>query len=155
MLVHCRRALDGGDMADGKHKLQSHIFRTIVVLLFLVFPSLSANMLAVFNCKDLHGQAYLDADIRIQCYTAEHNFCMCIAALGICLYALGIPAGFMWLLFKYQVPSLAKHKRNCDVLSRVLEYVVACEAYKGASDLSRCVRAKQRCECMPTCCVHC
>ena len=40
------------------------------------------------------------------------------------LYAVGIPLAFFWLLFKYKVPSLAKHKRECHTLSKVIvEYI--------------------------------
>ena len=110
------------------------MFKTVLVVLFLVYPSVSATMLSVFNCKDIHGEAYLDADIQIVCYTTMHKLFMVMAAFGMMMYALGIPLGFLWLLYKYQVPVLAKHKRDCHILSRVLEHA---NTYQNTSDLSK------------------
>ena len=115
---------NGHDFNAERHKLQSHMMRTVLVVLFLVYPSLSAKMLSVFNCKDIHGQSYLIGDILLACYTTEHNLYMSLAAIGMAVYAIGIPLGFLWLMFYYQVPSLAKHKRNCHIFSRALEYVL-------------------------------
>ena len=97
------------------------MLKTGLFLAFLLYPSLSAKMLSVLNCKVVHGQAYLVSDIRIACYDAAHNKYMIMGLLGIFLYAVGIPLAFLGLLFQYKVPSLAKHKRECHTLSKVIE----------------------------------
>ena len=96
------------------------MLKTGLFLAFLLYPSLSAKMLSVLNCKVVHGQPYLVSDIRIACYDATHNKYMIMGLLGIFLYAVGIPLAFLGLLFQYKVPSLAKHKRECHILSRAI-----------------------------------
>ena len=62
------------------------------------FPSLSAKMLAVFNCREIHGTYYLEADMDIECYTPVHTTYQSLAALGVLLYPIGIPISFTALM---------------------------------------------------------
>lgn len=102
------------------YELQSHMLRTVLVVLFLIYPSLSVRMLNVLNCKDIHGTEYLDADISVECYTPLHNTFIFVATVGILLYAVGIPLGFLWLMRHYQVPGIARYKRDCHLLKQTL-----------------------------------
>ena len=91
---------------------------------FLAYPSLSAKMLSVLNCKKIHGEHYLMDDLSIECYTPTHSWYQSLAVVGVVLYPVGIPLAFLFLLFRYKVPQIARHKRRCHALRRVLEQVL-------------------------------
>jgi len=133
----CYRCLANNiDLQDAKFKLQSHMIKTALWMAFLLYPSLSGKMLSVLHCRVIHGQAYLVEDMETPCYDQTHNAFMALALLGVALYAIGIPGVFLRLLFVYNVPSLAKYKRDCHMLSRTLQYALcesACDPTSGAA----------------------
>lgn len=67
---------------------------------FLRYPSLSAKMLQVFNCREIHGGWYLVADMDIECYTPVHDTYTSLASLGVLLYPIGIPVSFLFLMLR-------------------------------------------------------
>jgi hypothetical protein len=83
-------------------QVTSHILRTALFLLFLLYPSLSAKMLSVFNCMEVHGKHYLVADLRVVCYTTRHTTERAVGAVGLLCYAAGIPFGFYMLLHRLE-----------------------------------------------------
>ena len=72
----------------------------MLFFLFLGYPSLSATMLRVFNCMEIHGEWYIKHDVSIPCYDARHNSYQLLAALGVLLYPIGIPVLFYGLLLR-------------------------------------------------------
>ena len=47
---------------------------------------------------------------------------------------IGIPMFFVWLLYRYRVPTLARHKKRCHELRRLLE-MVAWESHGQMDEL--------------------
>lgn len=74
--------------------------------------------LKVFNCIDIHGTDYLIADLRYECYTSSHVFEMFLALGGVLVYAIGFPAGILFLLLKNQVRDIAAYKEMQLVFQR-------------------------------------
>jgi hypothetical protein len=72
----------------------------------------------------IHGKNYLMDDLSIECYTPTHSWYQSLAVVGVVLYPVGIPLAFLFLLFRYNVPQIARHKRRCHALRRVLEQVL-------------------------------
>ena len=71
----------------------------------------------------IHGKNYLMDDLSIECYTPTHTWYQSVAVVGVVLYPVGIPLAFLFLLYRYKVPMIARHKRRCHALRRVLEQV--------------------------------
>ena len=44
-----------------------------MVLMFIMYPMLCTNLLAVFQCREIDGLEWLEADLTIQCYTEVIN----------------------------------------------------------------------------------
>lgn len=77
--------------------------------LFLYAP-ICKRITETFNCYPVGDESYLLADMRLQCYTAEHFGWMVYAGVATLVYPLGVPGAFLWLLRrdrKAQRPPLA------------------------------------------------
>ena len=74
----------------------------------LLFPFLTRTLLQTFACRDL-GEAgsYLQADYGIFCDGDEYQRFKLPVIIFSVLYSLGIPAIFMWLLYKYEARAKA------------------------------------------------
>lgn len=60
---------------------------TIIVLLFLVHPTITTIMFNAFNCTNIDGTSRLYEDLEVICYERSHK----IIAFGVAL-----PALFLW-----------------------------------------------------------
>lgn len=98
-------------------------------LLFLIYPSVSANIFATFQCEGLDdGSYWLRADFSIRCYTRTH-YLMMIYAVGMsCVYPLGIPALYYVLLRRHRA-TLDKLMANQNLRIRVLQEARARRRY--------------------------
>ena len=102
------------------HSFTSHAIRTVLFFLFLGYPTLSASMLRVFNCIEIHGEYFVKHDVSIPCYDATHSGYQMLASLGVLLYPIGIPLLFYGLLIRYRVHELARHRQQAAVLQQVV-----------------------------------
>jgi len=86
------------------------MFRTHGILLFLIFPGVSATLMRIFNCKEVEGVSYLAEDFRIACsdrnqpgnlssWDPEYLTYFLIGALFVIAYPIGIPLYFWTWLF--------------------------------------------------------
>jgi len=71
------------------------------VLLFLIHNKLTTELLRTFQCTEEPIGEYhlLEADLSLQCYDAKHMFFCAVAAIGIVLYTIGIPACGVFTLY--------------------------------------------------------
>ncbi|CAN0004928.1 unnamed protein product [Ascophyllum nodosum] len=73
----------------------------VLLVMFLVYASVSSVLLPVFVCDDMDGsKMYLRADYRIECLSQRHQAFRTYAGVMILLYPVGIPAFYFWLLFR-------------------------------------------------------
>lgn len=77
----------------------------------------------MFYCTEIHGKDLLVADLRIECYTAIHGFQMSLAAIGVLLYAIGIPFYFLSLLRASKLSDLSKYKEAKIIFGRYIPYL--------------------------------
>ncbi|KAG5178512.1 hypothetical protein JKP88DRAFT_261305 [Tribonema minus] len=75
----------------------------VLVLAYLVFSSVSLKVFQTFSCDNLEyiNKSYLRADYSIECYTPKHTAFRIYAAAMICVYPLGIPAFFAYILRRF------------------------------------------------------
>eukprot|EP00347_Sterkiella_histriomuscorum_P024148 403332142 len=68
------------------------VMSTLVILLFLVHPSLVQYMFSNFQCKAIDGDYRVLDDLEVICWDNAHNFfSLFIAAPSIIVWGLGIP----------------------------------------------------------------
>ncbi len=46
------------------------VFRSSFLVMFLAYPGVSLKVLRVFQCREIDGVSYLEADMRLQVRTA-------------------------------------------------------------------------------------
>ena len=55
------------------------------------------------SCRDLGAAgSFLESDYQVECYTTKYFSFVPLMALGVILFALGVPAGFMFLCKHYK-----------------------------------------------------
>jgi len=113
------RVWDPERMRDFK----SQCHRTWIVLLFMMYPSLSATIFKTFLCKDFYGESYLLTDVTIKCNTEEHVNHMLLAFGLVIIYTLGIPFVFLWYLLKMQVPRIVRYNFVSRVVISLMDYL--------------------------------
>ena len=90
-------------------KFETGLLVKMLLVLYLAYPGVSVAIFGIFSCTTVSsGLSYLDADVRIMCYTSTHNGYLAAGVLWVLIFTFGIPAYFLWLLLKYKVPILAK-----------------------------------------------
>jgi hypothetical protein len=77
-------------------------------VLYVVYPGVSVAIFSVFSCTTLHsGRAFLDADLAITCYDSLHWRYIAAGVAWLFVVPIGVPAFFLWLLRRYDVPKMA------------------------------------------------
>ena len=76
---------------------------SLVVGLFLMYPTIIKNLLQIINCTEIDGKYYLTKDFNIECYVGQHYNFLLAAYIFIIIYGLGIPLGAFYFLFRYFV----------------------------------------------------
>lgn len=80
--------------------LEVKVIATIVILSFLVHPSITETMVDLFNCHIFDGELRLQNDLQVICYSGYHYlFALGVALPCLIVYGLGIPA-IVWVLMK-------------------------------------------------------
>lgn len=78
---------------------ETHLSATLL-LTFLVYSSVSSVLFQTFACEDLEdGNNYLRSDYRIECDSEKHEHMQIYSWVMICLYTIGIPVWYMYLMF--------------------------------------------------------
>jgi len=74
---------------------------TLIIVLFLVHPSLVQYMFYDFKCLDIDGEGRIQDDLEVVCWNAEHKlYSYFIALPSIFVWGLGIPLFAFILLSK-------------------------------------------------------
>jgi hypothetical protein len=79
-------------------------WKIIIFFLFLIYPSVSAYALGLFDCRDYYGQYLLFKDLTIDCTSEYYKKFSLFGSLMILLYPIGIPAFFIMKIRQYRYP---------------------------------------------------
>ena len=123
------RGVSAEQRASCRARFNTTLLSRMLLLLYLVYPvrpcpaanqaawcltfacrssqGVSVAIFAVFSCTELDGEWYLDADLRLTCYNAQHWRYIGGAIAWLFLVPLGIPACFICLLYRFKVPQMA------------------------------------------------
>ena len=85
-----------------KSYLQKELVATMIVLFFLVHPTLVKVMFSVFACREIEGQGYwLVENLDIQCWDNTHTFyALAVALPSILVWGVGTPCGVLFAIWK-------------------------------------------------------
>ncbi|CAM9867127.1 unnamed protein product, partial [Laminaria digitata] len=99
--IALRRNSVSGDLV--REKIRNKHLSAVLLLLFLVYSSVSSTVFSMFACDSLDdGKEYLRADYRILCTDAKHKTLQVYAAIMIAVYPVGIPLLFAVLLYRHR-----------------------------------------------------
>ena len=73
----------------------------LVLLSFLIYPSVSSKVFQVFSCQDISPtESYHRLDYSMDCNGTEYAFFYKFGLLCLCVYPLGIPLTFALMMYK-------------------------------------------------------
>ena len=100
--------------------LAQNLFTAAFFLLFLIYPSISQNIFATFQCfpvEEVHGNArYLRADASIDCDAAAHRGITAYAIVMMFVYPLGTPVLYIFLL-RCRYGRMLRNLRSIEMLT--------------------------------------
>ncbi|TNV74918.1 hypothetical protein FGO68_gene11958 [Halteria grandinella] len=77
------------------------ILSTVIVILFLLHPTLTREMFNMFNCKEIEGVERLYRDLDVVCYRGIHwTIAIGVSLPVIIIFSLGIPIVGFWVIYK-------------------------------------------------------
>ena len=117
------RYLDPAERARRLGVFNATVLSRLLLMLYLVYPGVSVVIFSMFSCTTLpqSGVSYLDADFNIQCYTPVHRAYIGAAIFWLFAVTLGIPAFFIWLLYHFHVPHMARILTNNAFLKEAVQ----------------------------------
>eukprot|EP00347_Sterkiella_histriomuscorum_P011011 403374086 len=84
-----------------KYKVKGKIIASIVIVLFLVHPSIIQFMFYDFKCKEIDGENRVMNDMEVLCWGQQHfAYSMIVAIPSIFLWGLGIPFFALIIMFR-------------------------------------------------------
>ena len=125
---------------NNKYSISDNWFKkwlatSIVVGLFLLYPSLIKNIFSILSCTPIGDKSYLTSDMSIQCYTNQHNTHRIFGLITLLCYGLGIPFIAFKMLYKYRYMLYHKDASSLsfpDDMSVIVEhYPDKCIAFEG------------------------
>ena len=82
-------------------ELFTRFIASIVLLLFLVHPSITGSMIDMFNCSEFDGELRLLVDLQVVCFEGTHWYIAYLLALPcILVWGIGIPATVLAMMRK-------------------------------------------------------
>ena len=82
-------------------KFRSRTISTVIVIFFLIHPSVSRMMFKPFNCLKIENDSRMMADLGEICYEGKHlSVGVAISLPGLFIWVLGIPVFAFILLFR-------------------------------------------------------
>ena len=82
--------------------LKRELVATMIVLFFLVHPTLVKVMFSVFACREIEGQGYwLVENLDIKCWDNTHTFyALAVALPSILVWGVGTPSVMLYAVYK-------------------------------------------------------
>ena len=78
------------------------LYPSVVVGIFLAYPSIIKMFLRVLSCDNIGEKYYLSTDYSVQCYTEEHAVFSILSVIALVLYGIGFPLKAFLILHHYQ-----------------------------------------------------
>lgn len=86
---------------SGDSLFVGRVLSTIIVVLFLVHPTITTIMFNAFNCQNIDGTDRLYEDLEITCYKGHHSmFALGVALPALIVWSLGIPSVALFLIYQ-------------------------------------------------------
>ncbi|RHY61649.1 hypothetical protein DYB30_001975 [Aphanomyces astaci] len=108
-------------LAAIKMETRAKLVVSVIVIMFLIHPSLTNHLFQMFACTQLGSDEtgaplyFLNPDLDVKCYTASHyRWMYCVGIPALIGFTLGIPVFALYVVYSC--------RHNLDDLSTKLEY---------------------------------
>ncbi|RHY19466.1 hypothetical protein DYB25_001115 [Aphanomyces astaci] len=108
-------------LAAIKMETRAKLVVSVIVIMFLIHPSLTNHLFQMFACTQLGSDEtgaplyFLNPDLDVKCYTASHyRWMYCVGIPALVGFTLGIPVFALYVVYSC--------RHNLDDLSTKLEY---------------------------------
>jgi hypothetical protein len=88
----------GSEAYRRRSKLVAQHLYALFFGLYLIWPGVTSDMLRLFHCQSIYGEAYLVADLSIKCFEDTWIVAAVFGLVGIVAYTIGIPFIFYRLI---------------------------------------------------------
>ncbi|TNV74882.1 hypothetical protein FGO68_gene8180 [Halteria grandinella] len=84
-----------------KFKLLRYISQTSLIIIYLLYPTITNLSFSLFNCVQLEdGQVYLKRDFTVKCWEGSHTFMASYVGIPILvIWVVGFPSFIFWRLW--------------------------------------------------------
>lgn len=87
-------------VAAMKRMKWSRVWKPLVTVATVAYPGMSQVAVKVFKCVDVEGVFYLEADMRIECFTPAWSGAAVLAVVVVGALTIGLPVVLFVLLFR-------------------------------------------------------
>jgi hypothetical protein len=78
----------------------SRVFRVSFMYLFFCYPGITMTILRTFKCREVEGVWYLEADLRLQCFTGVWSSMVIYAGVMAGVFVIGFPCAVLYVLVR-------------------------------------------------------
>ena len=83
--------------------MSGELVSTVIVVLFLIHPTVVKVMLSVFSCTRIEEDWWLTDELNIRCWDDEHvSYGLRVALPALLGWGIGMPVVCLVLLFKHK-----------------------------------------------------
>jgi hypothetical protein len=84
-----------------KFTVKDHVVLTVVVVLFLMYPTICNKTISLFACRAVGASVYLDADLQEECFVGRHLVVVVLLGCGqIIAWVFGLPFIGCYMMWK-------------------------------------------------------
>jgi len=85
-------------------QISSKIIASLVMIIFILHPSLTKEMFSMFSCTELKpGELWLAADMSLRCWSWEHvKYALMVSISSIAVWIIGLPLLCLCLIYRYR-----------------------------------------------------
>jgi len=85
-----------------RQRIREHFLSDMLLILFLMHAPLSQRGFYFFDCVNVHGKWFLQADFTIQCFTDKHQEFVLLAMLFLVFFSFLFPVMVLLLLCRHR-----------------------------------------------------
>jgi len=84
---------------------------TLVLIIFVLHPSLSKMMFSMFSCQEIKpGEYWLASDLSLPCWSSDHiRYILIVSVPSIALWIFGLPTVCLFLLYRKRAVLMTEH----------------------------------------------
>eukprot|EP00004_Rigifila_ramosa_P014638 TRINITY_DN3345_c0_g1_i6.p1 TRINITY_DN3345_c0_g1~~TRINITY_DN3345_c0_g1_i6.p1 ORF type:complete len:1852 (+),score=332.85 TRINITY_DN3345_c0_g1_i6:629-5557(+) len=118
----------GAQLARGHISLGDQWKTAVLVVLYVLHPSITQQVLKIYPCVDVGGDSFLEADVTISCSSSRYTAARAAASVFLVVYCVGMLVG-LFLLLRRNAPHFSDPSHEVTAQYRFLIGGLSSEHY--------------------------